>query len=178
MPATGDVLEIASGTGQHAVFFARSLPGLVWHPSDADADARRSIAAWAEAEGPLPNLRPALELDVRRGPWPLERADAVVAINLLHISPAPVARALVEGASALLPPGGLLYLYGPFRRRGVPTAPSNEAFDADLRGRDPAWGLRQLEDVESEAEVAGLVREDVIEMPANNLSVLFRKRGV
>lgn len=170
------MLEIASGTGQHAVFFARALPALVWQPSDPDPLARRSIAAWAEAEGPCPNLRPPLELDVLRQPWPVERADAVVAINLVHVSPRGASRALVEGASALLPPGGLLYVYGPFLERGRPAAPSNVAFDTSLRERDAGWGLRVLEDVELEAKGAGLALDEVVAMPANNLSLLFRKR--
>lgn len=170
------MLEVASGSGQHALFFSRALPGLIWQPSDVDAAARRSIAAWAAEEGP-PNLRPPLELDVLRQPWPLASADAVVSINLLHISPPESLPGLVGGASGLLPLGGVLYVYGPFRRPGQPLEPSNQAFDADLRARDARWGLRALDDVEREAGAVGLALEEVIAMPANNLSLVFRKRG-
>jgi SAM-dependent methyltransferase len=178
LPAEGTVLEIASGTGQHATYFARALPALVWQPSDPDPAARRSIAAWAAAEGPLPNLRPPLELDVLRQPWPIGRADAVVAVNLLHISPRATSRALFGGAAEVLPAGGLLFVYGPFVERGRPTAPSNLAFDASLRERDAGWGLRVLEDLELEASGVGLALGEVVAMPSNNLSLLFRKRSV
>ncbi|ATR19956.1 Hypothetical protein RMHFA_03018 [Roseomonas mucosa] len=177
LPAEGLVLEVASGTGQHAVHFAEALPGLVFQPSDPDPSARASIDAWAAASG-LPNLRPALELDASGGRnWPTLRAAAVLCINMIHISPWAATLGLMAGAARVLPPGGVLVLYGPYRRDGVETAPSNEAFDRSLRLRDPAWGLRRLEDVTAEAERQGLRRQEVAEMPANNLCLVFRREG-
>jgi len=174
LPARGTVLEIASGTGEHIVHFARALPQLVWQPSDPSPDARASIAAWTAAER-LPVLPP-LALDAAAPPWPIARAvAAILCINMVHISPWSATEGLVRGAAMHLHAGGLLYLYGPYRRSGVPTAPSNEAFDADLRRRDPRWGLRQLEDVSALAAAQGFAPAVVIGMPANNLSVLFRK---
>lgn len=174
LPASGRVLEVASGTGEHVVHFAKAVPHLEWQPSDLSPEARASIAAWIEAEG-LASVRPPLALDAAAPVWPLARADALLCVNMLHISPWEATRGLMRGAAALLGPGGLLYVYGPFRRAGVPTAPSNEAFDADLRRRDPRWGLRALEDVAACAASAGLGLERVVDMPANNLSLLFRK---
>ncbi|WP_322045977.1 DUF938 domain-containing protein [Paraburkholderia sp. J67] len=174
LPARGTVLEIASGTGQHAVHFAAALPGLDWQPSDADPRARASIAAWREHAG-LANLREPLDLDVRREPWPLDAVDAIVCINMIHISPWEASIALMKGAGARVAPGGALVLYGPYRRDGAHTAPSNEAFDADLRARDPAWGVRDLEAVEALARAEGFVCEAVVPMPANNFTVVFRK---
>jgi SAM-dependent methyltransferase len=174
LPAAGLVLEVASGSGEHVVAFARALPGLVWQPTDSSAEARASIAAWAAAEG-LENIRPPLDLDAASPRWPLDRADAVLCINMIHISPWAATEGLMQGAVRLLAPGGLLYLYGPFRRADVPTAPSNEAFDADLRCRDPRWGLRDLDAVADCAASAGLLLEATADMPANNLSVLFRR---
>ena len=174
LPATGLVLEVASGTGEHAVHFATALPGLVFQPSDPDADARASIDAWVADSG-LPNLRRALALDASRPDWPVAAADAVLCCNMIHISPWASAVGLVAGAARLLPPGGLLYLYGPYRRGGRHTAPSNEAFDTDLKRRDPAWGVRDLEAVAALAGEQGFDAPEVVEMPANNLSVLFRK---
>lgn len=174
LPATGTVLEVASGTGEHALFFASALPGLAWQPSDPDPTARRSIEAWA-ATVPLPNLRPPLDLDVTAERWPLDRADALVAINLTHISPWDATRGLIAGAARLLSPGGPLILYGPFLEDGVAPAPSNLAFDSDLRARNPAWGLRRVEAIAALAAPAfdGPVRHP---MPANNLTLLFRRR--
>ncbi|WP_448192291.1 DUF938 domain-containing protein [Azospirillum sp. sgz301742] len=166
------VLEVASGTGQHAAFFAAALPGLVWQPSDRDPTHRASIAAWTESQ---PNVRPPLDLDTMRRPWPVERAEAVVCINMIHIAPWEAGLGLLDGAAAVLPPGGPLVLYGPYRRGGAHTAPSNAAFDADLRAHNPAWGVRDLEAVETAASAAGLMLEEVVEMPANNLTVLFRR---
>ena len=173
LPATGLVLEVASGTGEHAVHFARRFPELEWQPTDADPAALESIAAWSETR-PAPNLFGPLRLDVRE-PWPVERANAVLAINLLHISPWPATEALVVGAARVLPPGGPLIAYGPFWREGVEPAASNLAFHESLRARDPAWGVRRLEEVSAAAEEVGLTLEGVTEMPANNLLVCWRR---
>ena len=169
-----DVLEIASGTGEHATFFAERLPIASWQPSDPDEASRASIDAWAAHLG-TEHVRPAIALDVTQHPWPIARADVIVNINMIHISPWRTCEALLAGAGELLAPGGVLYLYGPFRRGGAHTAPSNEAFDASLRGRDPAWGVRDLETVAEEASKHGLTLEEVIPMPANNLSVVLRR---
>lgn len=172
LPARGLVLEVASGTGQHAAHFARGLPDLVWQPSDPDPDLRASIVSWT---GGIATVRPPLDLDAARPDWPVARADAVVCINMIHIAPWPAGLGLLAGAARVLGPGAPLYLYGPFRRGGRHTAPSNEAFDADLRRRDPAWGVRDLDEVACAAEAAGLRPDGVVEMPANNLSVVFRR---
>ena len=174
LPTEGLVLEIASGTGEHAVHFARHLPGIVWQPSDPDAESRASIAAWRESEA-LPNLRAPRELDVRAKTWPIDAADAIVCINMIHIAPWEATLALLAGAARLLSAGDPLYLYGPYRFDGAFTAPSNEEFDASLRSRDPRWGVRDLADVTREAERAGFSREAVVAMPANNHSVIFRR---
>jgi SAM-dependent methyltransferase len=175
LPATGLVLEIASGSGEHAMHFAAALPGLSFQPSDPNAKARASIDAWAK-EAALPNLLPALALDASTPGWPLARADAVICINMIHISPWAATQGLIAEAARLLPPGGPLYLYGPYRQSGVPLAPSNAAFDESLRGRDPRWGLRELDTVAALAAAAGFGPPEVTAMPANNLSVVFRKR--
>ncbi|TAM02956.1 MAG: DUF938 domain-containing protein [Paraburkholderia sp.] len=175
LPARGKVLEIASGTGQHAVHFAAALPDIEWQPSDADPLARASILAWREHAG-LSNLLAPLDLDVRREPWPIDAADAVVCINMIHIAPWEAAIALMNGAGQRLAAGGALVLYGPYRRGGAHTAPSNEAFDAQLRERDPAWGVRDMEAVEALAQAQGLLCEQRVPMPANNFSLVFRKR--
>jgi SAM-dependent methyltransferase len=175
LPAAGTVLEIASGSGEHVVAFARTLPDLVWQPSDPSPEARDSIAAWTAAER-LQNVRPPLDLDVSMSDWAVDDVDAVLCINMIHISPWGATEGLMRGAGRLLEPGGLLYLYGPFRRSGVATAPSNEAFDSDLRRRDARWGLRDLEAVADCAGAEGLILEQVVDMPANNLSLLFRRR--
>lgn len=174
LPAEGLVLEIAAGTGQHAAHFSRALPGLTWQPTDPSDEALASIEAWRRALGP-PNLRAPLRLDVRE-PWPVDRADAVYACNLIHISPWDCTLALLSGAAAVLPVGAPLVLYGPYRRAGAHTAPSNEAFDASLRARDPAWGVRDLDTVVAEALPRGLALDRVVEMPANNLTVVLRRR--
>ena len=173
LPASGLVLEVASGTGEHAVHFARRFPELEWQPTDADPDALESIAAWRQAR-PAPNLRPPLALDVRE-PWPVERADAVLAVNLLHISPWAATEDLVAGAARVLPAGGPLIVYGPFWREGVEPAASNLAFDESLRARDAGWGVRRLEEVSAAAERVGLTLASVTEMPANNLLVCWRR---
>jgi hypothetical protein len=175
LPASGTVLEIASGTGQHAVHFAAALPGITWQPSDADPRARASISAWRAHTG-LANLREPLDLDVRREPWPIDEVNAIVCINMIHIAPWEAAQALMKGAGARVAAGGALVLYGPYRRGGAHTAPSNEAFDADLRARDPSWGVRNMEDVEALAQTQGFICEARVAMPANNFSVVFRKR--
>lgn len=174
LPDTGTVLEVASGTGQHAVAFAAALPGLVWQPSDPDPELRASIAAWVGGGG-LANLRAPLALDATAPDWPVERADAVVCINMIHIAPWPAALGLLDGAARLLPAGGPLVLYGPFRRGGAHTAPSNAAFDDDLRRRNPDWGVRDLETVAGAAAARGLSLAEVAEMPANNLTVVLRR---
>ena len=177
LPAQGLVLEVASGSGEHAVHFARaSGPQIVFQPSDADAAARASIDAWTAASG-LPNVRPALALDATAQPWPIAAADVVLCCNMIHIAPWEAAVGLVNGAARVLPPGGILFLYGPFKREGRHTAPSNEAFDRDfLRARNPAWGVRDLEAVAALAQEAGFAPPLVELMPANNLSVVFRRR--
>jgi cyclopropane fatty-acyl-phospholipid synthase-like methyltransferase len=176
LPSHGTVLEVASGTGQHAVFFARAFPGLVWQPTDADAVARSSIEAWRREEG-LPNVREPLALDARAPTWPVESADAIVCINMIHISPWEACQGLMRGAARVLPSGGPLLLYGAYVIEGRPTAPSNLAFDASLRERNPAWGVRELGAVTAEARAHGLELDRVIDMPSNNFTVVFRQRG-
>jgi hypothetical protein len=179
LPATGLVLEVASGSGEHALHLAAALPHLVFQPSDPDPAARASIDAWAAGAG-LPNLRPALALDAAAPPaaWPIARADAVLCINMIHIAPWEAALGLVAGAARLLvAPGAPLVLYGPFRRGGAHTAPSNAAFDASLRAQDPRWGVRDLEAVAGAAAEAGFGPPEAIAMPANNLTVVFRRRA-
>jgi SAM-dependent methyltransferase len=174
LPKTGLVLEIASGTGQHVVHFARGLPNLTWQPSDPDPEKRASISAWLEKE-PSANIRDPLEIDVRVEPWPVDAADAVLCINMVHIAPWAATLHLMAGASRLLAKGGVLFLYGPFRRSGRHTAPGNEAFDAMLRAENPEWGVRDLETVEEVAQRHGFVLEEIVEMPTNNLSLVFRR---
>lgn len=174
LPATGLVLEIASGSGQHAAFFAPHFPRLAWQPSDADGTARRSIAAWVEAAG-CTNLHPPVELDAACPAWPVARADAIVCINMIHISPWLATLGLLRGAARVLPPDGVLYLYGPYKRDGRHTAPSNTAFDADLNARNPDWGVRDVGDVATAASAEGFGAPVIIPMPANNLSVIFRR---
>ena len=174
VPASGRVLEVASGTGEHIVYFARHLPNLQWQPSDASLSARQSIRAWADAEH-LPNVDEPLELDAAHSNWPVDQAAAVICINMIHISPWEATVGLMRGASRVLPGGGPLYLYGPVRRSDRPLEPSNEAFDRDLRDRDPAWGLRELDNVIACGSQYGLMFEECVDMPANNLSIVFRK---
>jgi hypothetical protein len=175
LPSDATVLEIASGAGQHAVFFARALPQVRWRPSDPDAGARASIAAW-RAAADLPNLDAPVALDaVDPASWPTAPADAVVCINMIHISPWAAAEGLMAGAGRLLPNGGQLIVYGPFLETDVPTAPSNLAFDESLRARNAAWGLRHLGDVVALAGRHGLQLAERIAMPANNLTVVFVK---
>jgi hypothetical protein len=176
LPDQGTVLEIASGTGEHAGYFATHLPHLTWQPSDVDSDALASIAAH-RAAADAPNLRAPLALDVMGSVWPVTHADAVVSINMIHISPWAAAQGLMSGASRLLVAGQPLYLYGPFKENGVHTAPSNAAFDASLRARDPQWGVRDLDDVRALADSHGFDFVERVAMPANNLSLVFRRRA-
>ncbi|GHA96848.1 DUF938 domain-containing protein [Modicisalibacter luteus] len=176
LPERGRVLEIASGSGEHALHFARHLPSLQWQPSDPSVQALDSITAWRDAE-PLTNLLGPIRLDVTERPWPCRDFDALVCINMLHISPWQAAQALLAEAGERLPADGTLYLYGPFQHRDQPLAPSNADFDADLRRRNSQWGIRHLEDVQAEGERHGLVLERIVEMPANNLSVVLRRRN-
>ncbi|MDR5738316.1 MULTISPECIES: DUF938 domain-containing protein [unclassified Caballeronia] len=176
LPARGVVLEIASGTGQHAVHCAAALPGVVWQPSDPDAAARDSIAAWRAHAG-LANLNPPLAIDVTHGDWGIGAVAAIVCINMIHIAPWQAAEALVRGAAERLSAGGVLYLYGPYRRNGAHTAPSNEAFDAQLRATNELWGVRDLEAVESLANRAGFALAEIVPMPANNFSLVFIRQA-
>jgi SAM-dependent methyltransferase len=172
LPQAGLVLEVASGSGEHAVHFARRFPDLEWQPSDPDPSAKASIEAW-RADSGLANLRAPVVLDAAATPWPVERADAVLNINMVHISPWDAALGLLDGAARLLPAGGRLILYGPWIAEGVETAPSNLAFDADLKRRNPAWGLRSVEDFAREAAARGLALSGQMAMPANNRMLLF-----
>jgi SAM-dependent methyltransferase len=175
LPPQGLVLEIAAGAGEHAVHNAAALPGLVWQPTDPLAEALASIAAWRAWAG-LPNLLEPLSLDAADPEsWPVEQADAIVNINMIHISPWAATLGLMAGAGRVLPAGGVLYLYGPYIEEGVGTAPGNLAFDASLKARDPAWGLRRKEDVAAAARAHGLALEARVAMPANNLSLVLRK---
>ncbi len=174
LPASGLVLEIASGSGEHVVHFAEALPHLAFQPSDPTAAALASIAAWT-AETGVANVRPPIRLDVTERPWPIASSDAVLCINMVHISPWAATVALIEGAARILPAGAPLYLYGPYIRREVATAESNLAFDRSLRERNPAWGLRDLAEVAALAQRSGFSRPLLTEMPANNLSLVFRR---
>ncbi|MGQ9838591.1 MAG: DUF938 domain-containing protein [Cyanobacteriota bacterium] len=180
LPSNGTVLEIGSGTGEHAVYFAPRLPNCIWQPSEPDPQLRLSIQAW-QAEFPAANLRPPIALDVRDPIWPVEGSNpdppvtALVSINMIHISPWASCFGLMVGAGRILPPDGILYLYGPFRCQGKHTAPSNAQFDASLRAENPEWGVRDLEKVVEVAANKGLILQEVIPMPANNFSVIFRR---
>lgn len=189
LPPRGTVLEISSGTGEHAAFFAPRLTPRQWLPSDLDPYARGSIAAWREF-APADNLHAPLELDAAAAVWPVESAPieaflpaldlrrspitALVNINMIHIAPWSACLGVMAGAGRLLPQGGVLYLYGPFKQGGRHTAPSNAAFDTQLRAQNPEWGLRDLEAVVEAAEAQKLTLAETIAMPANNLSVVFR----
>ena len=175
LPATGLVLEVASGTGEHAVHFAQALPALVFQPTDPGVEQRASIDDWTQTLG-LPNVRPALALDASAEPWPVDRADAVVCINMIHIAPWSATIGLMRGAARLLAPGSVLFLYGPYHRDGRPTSPGNEAFDQSLRQQNAAWGIRDLEDVTALGKREGFAVDRAVDMPANNLSVVFRRR--
>jgi hypothetical protein len=174
LPDRGLVLEIASGTGEHAVHFADRFPQLEWQPSDVHPDALASIRAW-RAEAGLPNLREPLTIDASSASWPIDAADAVLSINMVHISPWASALGLLNGAARILPAGAPLILYGPWLKDDVPTAPSNLAFDSDLKRRDPAWGLRRVEDFATAADGRGLRLMETRAMPANNMMLLLRR---
>lgn len=173
LPSKGVVLEVASGSGEHVVSFAQALPSLRWQPSDPEPEARASVAAWVEHEG-LTNVEPPIDLDASLGTWPITHADAILCVNMIHISPWEATVGLLAGAGRLLPPGAPLLLYGPYLVDGH-TAPSNLQFDASLRGRDSRWGVRELRDVEREAGIHGLRLVGTVEMPANNLTVEFQR---
>ena len=173
LPQTGTVLEIASGSGQHVIHFARGLPQLTWQPSDPDPQARASVASHLADES-LPNVRAPLDLDVRARPWPIGACDAILCINMIHISPWAATEALFAGAHDVLA-SGVMYLYGPYRVNGRHTAPSNEAFDRSLRAQDSQWGVRDLEDVLRLARDAGFELLETVQMPANNLSVVLAR---
>ena len=176
LPAAGLVLELGSGTGEHAVHFAHHLSTLRWQPSDADPAALASITDWV-AHAASPNLLPPLCFDLAATPWPVAAADAIVAINVLHYSPWSSTPALFAGAAEVLPVGGVVVCYGPYRRAGAHTAPSNAEFDEWLRSVDARFAVRDLEAVEAEAQRCGFVLEDVVGMPANNFSLVFRRGG-
>ena len=177
LPKSGTTLEIGSGTGEHVVCFARALPGLLWHPSDPDPASRASIAAWIAAEG-LANVRAPVAIDTRQAIWGVEDDapfGAMISLNMIHIAPWQAAVGLLAGAGRHLRPDGILYLYGPFMRSGAHTSPSNAAFDADLKRRNPSWGVRDIDDLVREAVPHGLELREIVEMPANNLSLVFGK---
>jgi len=189
LPAQGRLLEIASGTGQHAAYCAAALPGWHWQPSDPDVGALQSIAGWRE-QAAAPGLQPPLQLDVLQPRWPIEsleslesintveaqRWDAIFCANMLHIAPWACCAGLMRGAGRLLAADGQLITYGPYRVKGEATAPSNEAFDASLRSRNAGWGLRWLHEVAAEAAAAGLALQHRVAMPANNLLLVFGRQ--
>lgn len=176
LPERGRVLEIASGTGEHAVFFAAALPGLVWQPSERDEASRASVAAW-RAEAELDNVLAPLAIDASSDSWGVEDQafDAIVSLNMIHIAPWGAALGLIAGAARVLGPGGVLFLYGPFISDGVHTAPSNQAFDASLKARDADWGVRDVNAVACEAQAHDFSLREIVEMPANNLCVIFAR---
>jgi SAM-dependent methyltransferase len=172
LPARGLVLEIASGSGGHCAFFAERFTALRWQPSDPEEAAQASIADWREG---LPNVLPPLELDAAADLWPIAAADAILCVNMVHISPWEATLGLMAGAGRLLAPGAPFILYGPYRQRDVPTAELNEAFDVSLKARDPRWGLRHVEEVSAVGAAQGLALQRIVPMPANNLSLVFRR---
>lgn len=174
LPPQGVVLEIASGSGEHAAWFAGQFHRLTWQPSDPDEAALRSIESWSAGAG-HGNLRPPVRIDAAAADWPVDAADAMLCINMIHISPWAATEGLFAGAARLLPAGAPLYIYGPFVQAGVPTAPSNLAFDESLKSRDPAWGLRAVEDVSALAAQHGFALDRIVPMPANNLSLVYRR---
>ena len=175
LPQTGIVLEIASGTGEHVVYFAHRFPDLEWQPSDIHADALESIEAWRAAAA-LPNVHAPLVIDASTPDWPIDRADAVLSINMVHISPWRSALGLIQGAARILTGGKPLILYGPWLQDDIPTAPSNLAFDKDLKARDPEWGLRRVDDFAAPAAQRGLALVETRPMPANNLMLLLHPK--
>ncbi len=186
LPPTGTVLEVASGSGEHAIFFAPRLKPRLWQPTEPEPTLRNSILAWMN-ELPSDYLLPPVALNVTESIWPIEPEEnggktqreitAIIAINLIHISPFTATLGLMAGASRILPPGGILYLYGPFKQGGKHTAPTNESFDYTLQQQNPEWGVRNLEDVEAVARQNHLTLQEIVEMPANNLSVVFQREN-
>jgi hypothetical protein len=174
LPASGTVLEVASGTGEHVLHFAATFPHLYWQPSDPDAAARASVSAWCSEAG-LGNVADPLAIDAAAADWPIARADAVVCINMAHISPLAASHGLVRAAGAMLPTGAPLIFYGPWLEQGVETAPSNLDFDQWLKARDPGFGLRQAEWMDDLAAAQGLRRTRRVAMPANNIMLVYRK---
>jgi SAM-dependent methyltransferase len=174
LPRSGLVLEVGSGTGQHAVHFALVMPHLTWQPTEQDEDCLRSISAWAAAE-PQANVRQPLYLDVTDAQWPIEVADAIICINMIHVAPWPTTQALLRGASRILAPRRFLCLYGPYSVAGKHTSASNRAFDAQLRAMNSEWGVRDLDAVSKEGRAYNLELAQTFEMPANNLIAIFRK---
>ena len=174
LPSSGRVLEIASGSGEHALHFAAAFPALTFHPSDPDPQARESILAWIGSSG-LANILPPIALDAAALPWPIASADAILCINMVHISPWAATEGLFAGAHAILAAGAPLYLYGPYKCGGAHTAPSNAAFDASLRAQNAAWGVRDLEALADLGRANGFDAPNVSDMPANNLSLVFRR---
>ncbi len=177
LPPLGTVLEIASGSGEHAAYFAKELPSLIWQPTDPDARALSSIAAH-RADAGTTNLLAPLQLDVTSAHWPIERADAVMCNNMIHISPWAATEGLMASAERILPAGGVLYLYGPYKVGGRHTAPSNEEFDTYLRNQNAAWGIRDIDEVTALAKSHNFALVETVQMPANNLSVIFRREAV
>ena len=175
LPDSGLVLEIASGSGEHALAFARRFPGLDWQPSDPDPEAIASIEAWREEDGPA-NLQEPVMMDASAEDWPVASAATVLCINMIHISPWCATEGLVRQAAEVLDAGNPLILYGPFIEDDVDTAPSNIAFDQSLKARNPAWGLRDLSAVDRLARASGFHRSKRYPMPANNLTVVYRKQ--
>ncbi|WP_310487289.1 DUF938 domain-containing protein [Chamaesiphon sp. VAR_69_metabat_338] len=185
LPPTGTILEISSGTGEHAIFMAPQLAPRDWLPSDPNPDARASIAAWKQF-APCDNMYPPLDLDASSAQWSIESGSvpfgdliqqpiiAIVNINMIHIAPKSAYLGLFAGANRILPIGGILYLYGPFKQGGVHTAPSNAAFDESLRSQNPEWGIRDLAEITAVAQSHNLELQKVYPMPANNLSVVFK----
>lgn len=175
LPSKGRALEIASGTGEHIVHFAQQFPDISWQPSDPDGNALKSIAAWSD-ESEAENILPPIQIDAASAQWGAERPDFILCINMVHIAPWAAAIGLMAGAAAILPENGLLYLYGPYKEEGVPLAPSNANFDQSLKSRNPDWGLRLLSDMKQLGQQHGLQLKERIEMPANNLSLIFQKQ--
>ena len=173
LPSEGTILEIASGTGQHAIYMAERFSHITWQPSETSPDNIASIKAWA-LEVNLPNLNTPLELDVNKTPWPINSADAIFCANMIHISPWHSCICLLEGAAKVLTPGAKLFLYGPFLVDGQPTSESNKEFDLSLRSRNTQWGLRDVNHVRLEAEKNGFSMQEMLPMPANNFTVTFK----
>jgi hypothetical protein len=174
LPPSGLVLEIASGTGEHAVYFGKAFPDLTFQPSDPDPACCQSITAWMKREA-VPNVLPPLQLDAQAGQWDITKPAAILCINMVHISPWESSIGLFEKAGTLLDPGAPLYLYGPYLRDDVETAPGNMDFERSLKSRDLRWGLRDVADMDALATRTGFVRESLTEMPANNISLVYRK---